>query len=129
MKYIEIHKQTNRVDRVEDTLPSNPATAALFIECPDDNVAKNWWLDEATDTLHEEKIWTAEEIKDRRNELGGFLPLRRDKAEKLEIPSISIFDEILKGSNNRTDKSFSWIRILPPISLFNTKTHQYNNQR
>jgi len=67
MKYIEIHKQTKRVHRVEDTLPSNPATAALFIECPDDTVAVDWWLDEATDTLHEEKIWTMEEIKYRRN--------------------------------------------------------------
>ena len=52
----------------QDTLPSNSATAALFIECPDDTVAEGWWLDEATDTLHEEKIWTAEEIKDRRNQ-------------------------------------------------------------
>jgi len=68
MKYIEINNQTHRVRRIEDVLPSNSAEAAHFIECPDDNVDLNWWIDEETDTLHEEKIWTLEEVRPLRNE-------------------------------------------------------------
>lgn len=67
MKYIEIHINTNRVHRVEDVLPSNSKEASLFIECPDDAVTTGWWLDAATETLHEEKIWTLEEVRDQRD--------------------------------------------------------------
>ena len=67
-KVDEINNQTHRVRRIEDVLPSNSAEAAHFIECPDDNVDLNWWIDEETDTLHEEKIWTLEEVRPLRNE-------------------------------------------------------------
>ncbi len=63
MKYIEIHIETNRVHRVEDVLPSNSKEASLFIECPNDEVQVGWWLDAGTETLHEEKIWTQDEVR------------------------------------------------------------------
>jgi hypothetical protein len=69
MKYIEVHNETYRVMRVEDALPSNPAEAAHFIECPDDNVEENWWLDPATETLYEFKKWEdVNEVRSLRNE-------------------------------------------------------------
>ena len=43
-----------------------------FIECPDDNVAEGWWFNEATDTLHEEKVWTKDEARIKRDEDLGF---------------------------------------------------------
>ena len=52
-------------------------------------------------------------LKDRREELGGFIPNRLDKSEKLKIPDISIFDEILKGSNNRQiSTTMAFVRLL-----------------
>jgi len=56
-----------RVIRIEDTLPSNSAEAAHFTECPDDSVDIDWWMNEAADTLHEEKIWTPDEVRPLRN--------------------------------------------------------------
>ena len=67
MKYIEIHIETNRVHRVEDVLPSNSKEASLFIECPNDEVQVGWWLDAGTETLHEEKIWTKDEVRFQRD--------------------------------------------------------------
>ena len=55
-------------------------------------------------------------LKDRRNKLGGFLPQRKDKSEELEIPPLSIFDEILKGSNNRQiSTTMAFVRLLTII--------------
>ena len=55
-------------------------------------------------------------LKDRRNKLGGFLPQRKDKLEELEIPPLSIFDEILKGSNNRQiSTTMAFVRLLTII--------------
>ena len=61
----------------------------------------------------------SDEIKyllERRNILGGFLPLRTDKSEKLIIPSISIFNELLKGSDNRQiSTTMAFVRLLTII--------------
>ena len=55
-------------------------------------------------------------LKDRRDKLGGFLPQRKDKSEELEIPPLSIFDEILKGSNNRQiATTMAFVRLLTII--------------
>ena len=55
-------------------------------------------------------------LKDRRDKLGGFLPQRKDKSEELEIPPLSIFDEILKGSNNRQiSTTMAFVRLLTII--------------
>ncbi|MDE2150527.1 MAG: pyruvate dehydrogenase (acetyl-transferring), homodimeric type [Gammaproteobacteria bacterium] len=40
-------------------------------------------------------------LRERRQALGGFLPQRRRQAEKLEIPPLSIFERLLKGSGER----------------------------
>lgn len=69
MKYIEIHKQTNRVHRVEDALPSNPAEASHFTECPNDLVTVGWWVDPADDSLNAQKTWPIQEARDERNKL------------------------------------------------------------
>ena len=69
MKYIEIHKQTNRVHRVEDALPSSPAEASHFTECPDDSVAVGWWINPADNSVNAQKTWDIEEARNKRNEL------------------------------------------------------------
>jgi len=69
MKYIEVHKQTNRVHRVEDALPSNLAEAANFIECSNDSVAVNWWVNPADDSLNTQRTWTVREARGERNAL------------------------------------------------------------
>ena len=63
MKYIEIHKQTNRVHRVEDALPSSPAEASHFTECPDDSVAVGWWINPADNSVNAQKTWDIEEAR------------------------------------------------------------------
>jgi pyruvate dehydrogenase E1 component len=40
-------------------------------------------------------------VKERRNALGGFLPVRRIGAEPLEIPDLGEFELLLKGSEDR----------------------------
>ena len=37
----------------------------------------------------------------RRKELGGYLPQRRTQGDQLEIPPLSVFDKLLKGSGDR----------------------------
>jgi len=69
MKYIEIHKQTNRVHRVEDTLPSNSAEASVFTECSDDSVQEGWWVNPADNSLNTQKTWDVEEARAERNRL------------------------------------------------------------
>ena len=58
----------------------------------------------------------SEEIKyllDRRRQLGGPLPVRTNKSKKLTIPSLSIFNELLKGSNNRQiSTTMAFVRLL-----------------
>jgi len=52
-------------------------------------------------------------LKDRRETLGGFLPNRTDHAEKLNIPNLSIFDELIKGSQNRhISTTMAFVRLL-----------------
>ena len=52
-------------------------------------------------------------LKERRKELGGFLPKRTDKAPPLTIPPITILDELLKGSGDREiSTTMAYVRIL-----------------
>ena len=69
MKYIEVHQETNRVHRVEDSLPSNTAEAAKFTECSDDLVTVGWWVDPADNSLTAQKTWLIDEARDKRNKL------------------------------------------------------------
>ncbi len=53
-------------------------------------------------------------MKERREALGGFLPQRREQAEEqLQIPELSVFDAILKGSGEReVSSTMTFVRVL-----------------
>lgn len=53
-------------------------------------------------------------MKERREALGGSLPQRREQAEEqLEMPPLSIFDAILKGSGDReVSSTMTFVRVL-----------------
>jgi len=52
-------------------------------------------------------------LKDRRKALGGFLPIRLTDNKKLKIPPISIFKELIDGSNNRQiSTTMAFVRLL-----------------
>ncbi|MEC8417497.1 MAG: pyruvate dehydrogenase (acetyl-transferring), homodimeric type, partial [Pseudomonadota bacterium] len=53
-------------------------------------------------------------LRERREALGGYLPSRREQAEEqLEIPELSAFDAILKGSGDRqVSSTMTFVRVL-----------------
>jgi len=52
-------------------------------------------------------------LKERRESLGGYLPLRKDCNQKINIPPLSFFEELLKGSNNRQiSTTMAFVRLL-----------------
>ncbi len=52
-------------------------------------------------------------MHDRREALGGYLPVRRSEAPALELPAISVFDALLKGTGDReTSSTMTAVRIL-----------------
>ncbi|MGJ8692439.1 MAG: pyruvate dehydrogenase (acetyl-transferring), homodimeric type [Thalassotalea sp.] len=53
-------------------------------------------------------------MKERREALGGSLPQRRQQAEEqLEMPALSVFDAILKGSGDReVSSTMTFVRVL-----------------
>ena len=52
-------------------------------------------------------------LKNRRNELGGFIPQRINNAPELKIPDIDIFKELLNGSENRkVSTTMVFVRLL-----------------
>ncbi|WP_044414962.1 pyruvate dehydrogenase (acetyl-transferring), homodimeric type [Halarcobacter anaerophilus] len=53
-------------------------------------------------------------LKQKRAELGGFVPQRRTKfSDKLEIPALSAFDAVLKGSQDREiSTTMAFVRVL-----------------
>jgi pyruvate dehydrogenase E1 component len=55
-------------------------------------------------------------MRARRMELGGYLPARRRKAEKLEVPSLSAFEALLKASGE--GREFSTTMAM--VRMFNT---------
>ncbi|MAL64621.1 MAG: pyruvate dehydrogenase (acetyl-transferring), homodimeric type [Candidatus Marinimicrobia bacterium] len=56
-------------------------------------------------------------LMSRRNELGGSLPYRNQKASELIIPDISIFQEMLDGSGEReVSTTMSYVRFLTLLS-------------
>ena len=62
----------------------------------------------------------SEEIKymqERRERLGGYIPQRRRKAAPLEIPDLSAFDALLKGSGEREmSTTMAFVRILTALT-------------
>ncbi len=52
-------------------------------------------------------------LRQRRKELGGFVPARKEKAAPLEIPGQEAFDEFLKGSGNHDVATImAFVRLL-----------------
>ena len=52
-------------------------------------------------------------IKNKRDLLGGSVPIRSDKSKKLMIPNIKIFDELLKGTGGREiSTTMAYVRLL-----------------
>ena len=53
----------------------------------------------------------------KRKDLGGSLPYRNQKASKLTVPDISIFQEMLDGSGDReVSTTMSYVRFLTLLS-------------
>ena len=56
-------------------------------------------------------------MRERRERLGGYLPQRRRKAAPLEIPDLSAFDTLLKGSGEREmSTTMAFVRILTALT-------------
>jgi pyruvate dehydrogenase E1 component len=56
-------------------------------------------------------------MHERRRALGGYLPARRSAAAKLEIPELSIFDSLLKGSGEREmSTTMAFVRMLAALT-------------
>jgi len=52
-------------------------------------------------------------LLNQRKELGGFIPERNSKGPKITIPDISIFNELLEGTNNRKiSTTMAYVRLL-----------------
>mgnify|MGYP001184281022 FL=1 len=55
-------------------------------------------------------------LKERREALGGYLPVRRDQAEPLEIPPLSSFQSQLDGTGDRqVSTTMAFVRILSTL--------------
>ncbi|SVB36854.1 uncharacterized protein METZ01_LOCUS189708, partial [marine metagenome] len=55
-------------------------------------------------------------LKERRQALGGYLPVRRDQAEPLEIPPLSSFQSQLDGTGDRqVSTTMAFVRILSTL--------------
>ena len=52
-------------------------------------------------------------LRERREALGGYLPARRSKGDALQLPGLSLFDPVLKGSGDREMSStMAFVRLL-----------------
>ena len=52
-------------------------------------------------------------INERRNDLYGYMPHRKDASKDISIPDLSIFDELLKGSDGRDiSTTMAFVRLL-----------------
>jgi pyruvate dehydrogenase E1 component len=56
-------------------------------------------------------------MRERREALGGYLPVRRTKVEPLEVPALSAFESQLKGSGEREiSTTMAFVRILTALT-------------
>ena len=77
------------------------------IPVPDDK------LDEVPLVRFEEGSKELEYMRARRNELGGYLPLRRRKAEPLAVPELAAFERFLKSTDDREiSTTMAFVQIL-----------------
>jgi pyruvate dehydrogenase E1 component len=75
---------------------------------PDDKIADVPYL------TFEEGSKELEYMRARRQELGGYLPARRQKAESLPVPDLSAFEPVLKGTGpgREISTTMAFVRIL-----------------
>ncbi len=56
-------------------------------------------------------------LQERRKALGGYLPVRRNDAAPLEIPELSAFESVTKGSGDRTmSTTMAFVRLLTVLT-------------
>jgi pyruvate dehydrogenase E1 component len=56
-------------------------------------------------------------MRERREQLGGFMPVRRDNAEALIVPGLEIFDSLLKDSGDREfSTTMAFVRMLSTLA-------------
>lgn len=56
-------------------------------------------------------------MRERREALGGYMPVRKDTAEPLKIPDISIFETLLKDSGDRDfSTTMAFVRMLSALT-------------
>ncbi|MDZ7752415.1 MAG: pyruvate dehydrogenase (acetyl-transferring), homodimeric type [Gammaproteobacteria bacterium] len=56
-------------------------------------------------------------LQERRKALGGYLPVRRNNADPLEIPELSAFESVTKGSGDRTmSTTMAFVRLLTVLT-------------
>ncbi|MFT4580318.1 MAG: pyruvate dehydrogenase E1 component [Gammaproteobacteria bacterium] len=56
-------------------------------------------------------------LRERTSAMGGFVPQRRNSAEALKIPDISIFDNMLKGTGERKiSTTMAFVRLLTALT-------------
>ncbi len=56
-------------------------------------------------------------LKERREVLGGYLPARRAEAPPLQIPDLSVFDVLLKGTEDREmSTTMAFVRLLATLT-------------
>jgi pyruvate dehydrogenase E1 component len=85
-------------DRYRIPIPDEKIAEAPFYKPPDDSPEIQY--------MHE-----------RRAALGGYLPARRSAAPQLEIPELSIFDSLLKGSGDREmSTTMAFVRMLAALT-------------
>ncbi|MDY6941968.1 MAG: pyruvate dehydrogenase (acetyl-transferring), homodimeric type [Pseudomonadota bacterium] len=55
-------------------------------------------------------------MRERRDTLGGFLPTRRREGDQLEVPPLSVFDAIIKGTGDREiSTTMAFVRLLTAL--------------
>jgi pyruvate dehydrogenase E1 component len=84
-------------NRFKLPIPDDQLTAAPFYKPPDDSPEMRY-------------------MQERRKQLGGYLPARRTEAPPLDVPPLSAFDSVLKGSSDRIlSTTMSFVRILAAL--------------
>ncbi|MGA7817430.1 pyruvate dehydrogenase (acetyl-transferring), homodimeric type [Caballeronia sp.] len=78
------------------------------LSIPDDQLADVPYL------TFEEGSKELEYMRARRQELGGYLPARRQKAESLPVPDLAVFDPVLKGTGpgREISTTMAFVRVL-----------------
>lgn len=93
-------------DRFDVPIPDEQLAEVPFYKPPEDSPEMKY--------LHE-----------RRQALGGYLPSRSQTATPIELPDISIFDAMLKGSNDREmSTTMAFVRMLSTL-IRNKKMGKY----